>query len=83
MVHFSVICSSCLILFTCSATKESVLSFTKKYYIVFILDGFKNWKKLQGAKRGGSRADATEKAKGSGWLNICGENRKESEIFDV
>ena len=63
--------------------RECVKFHKKKYYIVFILDGFKNWKKLQGAKRGGSRADATEKAKGSGWLKICGENRKESEIFDV
>ena len=27
-------------------------------------------------KRGGSRADATEKARGSDWLKICGKNRK-------
>ena len=38
---------------------------------------------LQGAKRGGSHADATEKARGSGELKFCGEDGKESDIFDV
>ena len=52
--------------------KRGVLSFTKN---VFTLDGFQNWKKLQEAKRGGSRANATEKPRGSGWLKICEENR--------
>ena len=38
---------------------------------------------LQGAKCGGSRANAAEKARGSGELIFCGEDGKESDIFDV
>ena len=38
---------------------------------------------LQGAKRKGSCADAAEKAMGSGELKFCGEDGKESDIFDV
>ena len=37
---------------------------------------------LQGAK-GGSRADAIGKASSSGELKFCGEDGKESDIFDV
>ena len=62
--------------------QKRCVKFHKKYYTVNTLDVFQNWKKLQGVKRGGSRANVTEKPRGSGWLKICGKNRKESEIFD-
>ena len=43
--------------------------------------------KLQDCKEpkwcGGSCADATEKARGRGELTFCGEDGKESDIFDV
>ena len=38
---------------------------------------------LQGAKRGRSCGYATENARGSGELKFCGEDGKESDIFDV